>query len=312
MALEAERHRVLAAIQAAERFLVERQDPDGCWRDFVMPPGASEAWVTAVVGLALVTSPVFAPERVIRRAAEALHRLHASGGWGYNRTTAVDADSTAWSWLFLAKVGDFGPHNPVEELMRFVGPDGAHTFIGSERFGTWAAAHPDVTPVVGIALQAAGGESEQIARIRSVVLKYGSTKQNWQAFWWKCPVYGASRSLAFLHETGGIPSHLSTWAGTFVSEIKSSVPFTVAQCLTITTLLGVKAANLDLHHVRRLIDMANPDGSWSPSRILLEPDQLGVRPPHVYADIRLIFGTATAVQALKQWVLCTGGSLEPY
>ncbi len=74
----------------------QQQHPDGCWRDYQLEPGASEAWTTAVVLWSLAgAQPCSVALPSVRAAMDALHALQKPAGWGYNRHTAADADSTA-------------------------------------------------------------------------------------------------------------------------------------------------------------------------------------------------------------------------
>src|SRR6185295_7899107 len=93
---------VLIAVARAEAFLVAAQEPDGLWRDYSLLPGPGEAWITGVVGSALVAAPVNAAHRArLDSACRALDEVRIGGGWGYNRYTSADADSTAWCLRFL-------------------------------------------------------------------------------------------------------------------------------------------------------------------------------------------------------------------
>src|SRR5260370_19815072 len=68
----------------------------------------SEAWSTAWVGwcLASCPPPLRSEARTcLQRALRALSGCRCAGGWGYNRTTGPDADSTAWVVRFLSHLG---------------------------------------------------------------------------------------------------------------------------------------------------------------------------------------------------------------
>src|SRR5260370_1321069 len=81
---------------------------DWFWRDYHLPPGMSDAWSAAWVGWCLASRPP--PLRsearsCLQRALRALSGCRCAGGWGYNRTTGPDADSTAWVVRFLSHLG---------------------------------------------------------------------------------------------------------------------------------------------------------------------------------------------------------------
>ena len=90
-----------AAARAAEFLLAEREQDD-FWRDFRLVNGASDEWVTAFVGYALATSGVPLPAGLVPQTVRALlRRQRPEGGWGYNRISPADSDSTAWALKFL-------------------------------------------------------------------------------------------------------------------------------------------------------------------------------------------------------------------
>ena len=93
------------AISAAEYYFVNRRRADGLWYDCSLPPGVSEDWITAYVAWVL-TNRSFNAYLVIlmRAAARALIGARRAGGWGYNRKTSTDADSTAWVVRFLSAI----------------------------------------------------------------------------------------------------------------------------------------------------------------------------------------------------------------
>jgi hypothetical protein len=117
--------------------------------------------------------------------------MRRADGWGYNRATASDADTTSFA-LRLAG-GD------ASVLDRYVDDDGrAHTFAGTH-FGSWAWAHADVTATVGIALADAGEDATALRR--AALRDIGA----WNSFWWTTDAYAVARTLELLDVTGDIP-----------------------------------------------------------------------------------------------------------
>jgi hypothetical protein len=92
---------VREAIARGATQLLAQQDDDSFWREFALAPGASESWATAWVGWCLAGTAIStgAPHAAVRnalaRARSALATARRAGGWGYNRSTGPDADSTA-------------------------------------------------------------------------------------------------------------------------------------------------------------------------------------------------------------------------
>lgn len=297
---------LIQGLAAAEAFLLRSQGPGGLWSDFLLAPGASQAWTTAWVGYALAGIPVRSEALgPLRRASDALHAQVSARGWGYNAETAPDADSTAWSILFLARVDDLRSVDGARLIAEFLDErSAAHTFRG-DRFGTWADAHEDVTPVVGMALAAVGAR-DVVPGVRAVCLGSLGEDPPWRAFWWTSAAYPVARNLEFLKVSGGIPiSARSRVADWFARQRNPQSAFDAAQRLAVA--LHIQAGQRATELVTTVLDWQLPDGSWSSSPHLLVPPQ---RPsvhgpqPQAYADARRLFTTAAVVMALKLALSC--------
>lgn len=302
---------VKTAIAKGEAFLLSRQAGDGYWRDYSLPPGPSEAWTTAFIGWTLAQAPtrqsfVF-PLRV---AADALHALRRPEGWGYNRHTATDADSTAWVWRLLATLDDYRGVAASSSLRMYLSDTGAaRTFLSSERFGTWAQTHADVTPVVGLALLAVGAEPSLVGRLRHASLAARVNGGLWRSFWWTTDSYAIARNLELISATGGVPPEVFHAACDWLRNIdgpRSSLE--AAQHLNIAVSLRAACMAIGERLQERLLRWQLGDGSWSESPVLLAPTQWrdserGGGP--AYADTERLMSTATVVGALKCWLLAT-------
>jgi hypothetical protein len=199
------------AIATGARALVKRQDRDGCWRDFSLPPGRSEAWSTAWTGWCIGhADPCAETFTAMRCAASALMRHGRSTGWGYNSTTGSDADSTAWAVRFLAVIAPRVARSGATVLDRYVDACGdAHTFLELAK-GTWSEAHADVTPVVGLALLCAKAHrNNRIKQIRRAILLRSQAGWPPKTFWWTNQTYGLAWTLVFLAVLESVPSGMA-------------------------------------------------------------------------------------------------------
>src|SRR6185295_3044416 len=202
--------RMRFAVGAAVQFLLQRQDKDGYWRDYQLPPGRSDAWTTACVGCALFAASTYArvSHSTLHRAGTELLSAQRPEGWGYNRKSACDADSTSWVLRFLAQLGILDGISAKVMLSPYVTPnDRVRTFASVDRFGSWALEHNEVAPLAGLALLAAR-EQQHIASIRRAVLDSWA-KGGWRPFWWHGRAYVCAQSLEFLLLSGGIPEILA-------------------------------------------------------------------------------------------------------
>lgn len=272
-------------------FLLERQDRDGLWRDYDLEPGAADAWVTSAVGLALAGAGDARALAALRSARQAVQALRRPDGWGYNSATACDADSTAWATLFVG-----GPWTLAAAYLDTMGR--ACTFRGA-RFGTWARAHDDVTPVVGSALAAAGAPAELVRRVRLASLRACDADHGWRSFWWTTGAYALARNLAFLSTSGGIPAGVAAGARALLA--RCSAPASALEAALLLEAAALAGASTRAHR-DALLSFRQRDGGWPASAALLVPSQADGEPGPGHADVRGLFTTAAALRALG----CTG------
>lgn len=299
---------VKGAVEKGEAFLLRNQNPDGFWRDYMLDPGASEAWTTACVGCALVAAPTSnASLDALRRATEILHSVGTARGWGYNHNTATDADTTAWVVRLLASLDDQRELNSSACLQEYLDVNGAaRTFLNAERFGAWAEAHADVSPLVGLALIAVDADASIVSKVRRASLQARHQRGGWRSFWWTTDSYATAWNLNFLAASGGIPSELSgdTW-NWLLTEPKASSPFEAAHQLMIAVFLGKAQTSRGTDLLHMLLDWQLEDSSWPGSAVLLVPTQSkdARSDSQGHEDSMRLMSTAMSVYALKLWLL---------
>ena len=294
------------AIARAVLSLLKRQDPDGCWRDYSLSPGRSEAWSTAWTGWCLAHADA-RPEAVgaIRRAASALMRHGRAAGWGYNSVTEADADSTAWAIRFLGTVVPPAARSGARILDRYIDGCGeAHTFLEPQN-GAWSNAHADVTPVVGLALLAARCLPDRVDRIQRAILVRSLESWPPKTFWWANPGYGLAWTLAFLAAVQSLRPGLAQTSEGWL-ESQEFAPDAMGQAIELLAWTALAKWN----HPRAIAvgchllgDLSN-DG-WPGSARLLVPLQHADSSPDAgkcgpFSDSG-IMTTSIAVAALARW-----------
>jgi hypothetical protein len=302
------KRKIFSSIFKAQTFLLNRQDQDGFWRDYFLPPGSSEAWTSACVGWSLAS----AYNRLnftsaLKRAVKAVNSIRGPKGWGYNRKTATDADSTAWTLRFIAKMDNHFGAEAAAILKQYLTTGGAaRTFLDTNRFGSWALEHADVTPVVGMALIAVEAESSIIKRVRQACLDTWKVNGLWPSFWWSTDSYSLARNLEFLSESGGIPNYVSkSTLERLISLEKPCSPFEASNNLMSAIILDKKLTDFSAHQVLVLLEWQLNDGSWPSSRVLRVPDQS----EHIsdncttYEDSMRLMSTSMAAHALDLYLL---------
>jgi hypothetical protein len=202
--------------------LLQQQDRDGFWREFALQPGASEAWTTAWVGWCLARAIPGGGARQARirascaRAATSLWRSRSTDGWGYNRRTGPDADTTSWVLRFLGACGS--RLEPAPYLAPYVDAGGGvHTFRELD-FGAWTDAHDDVAANAGLALLTTSASRPLADRIKHRL----ATRFPGQTYWWSTPTYGVAWTLRFLKASGGLSPRIADSARDWVARLPPS------------------------------------------------------------------------------------------
>lgn len=299
-------------IDQGELFLTKSQWPDGSWRDYNLKPGPSEAWTTAVVGLTLAgapSGPSYFP--VLRTAARKLHALVNPYGWGYNGESVADADSTAWALRYLAAVEGVPFPAAIGMLERYLDEKGeVHTFLTSDS-DSWGEAHPDVTPVVGLALIALGANKDLVDRLRRAVLSARNSNGTWSAFWWSVESYSNARCVEFLEASGRIPIQVAKDIRCWLDKTSAEASFDIAQRLTLATSLEGANSYFTQNLIELLCGMQLSDGSWPPSKVLtLPPHDTNDGKVHTVSDNNRLISSSAALYALKRWIILRATSVK--
>lgn len=311
---------LLSAIEGGLDFLTRLQDPDGLYRDFALPPGPSNGWVTAFVSVAMNEATKVCEHSgsvaASAKAAKALISNSRSTGWGYNGQTATDADSTAFAIRAILGAGMRLPRRADVLLSPFVDSAGhGHTFHNSCRMGNWADAHADVSPSIGLALQAADEASKIRSQLVQASLQARLPNGIWPAYWWRYPYYSTQMNLAWLRSQGALTPSLASSAlgGLCQLDVQQVSVFDVASLLTaIVEIRSVVETSLGERNTQRLVTIQKADGGWPRSRCLGLPSQRpklrtgtggsDISETPYYIDGRRIFTTAAVVQALARFL----------
>lgn len=305
------------SVTDAVHALAAAQRPDGSWVDYELPVGRSDQWVTGYVGHALAEAtdrPTTAPaaREVARDAAHRaadwlLGNRTYPAGWGYNRTTGPDADSTSFA---LALLRALGRPMPAEDralvLAHWQDCGGCATF---RRPDGWGAAHPDVTPLAYLALPDEARRERRGALLRYLRDSRGADG-GWPAYWWSQGPYATYRVLQLLTELdrGELDHgdlHCADGPGPgarSLPEPPPNAPFALACALGVERLRG--GARVEQWE-DALLGQQRPDGRWAgmPSLRVTRPDQWTGGPQafgRSYRDDAGLITTATALSALTE------------
>lgn len=289
------------AIARAEAFLLDAQDANGAWRDFLLPAGLSDSWVTAYVAEALA-GPGRAAKSSITAARRAWSFLQGtesdSGGWSYNPQVPGDADSTLWGLRLAHSLGEDGSaaaRSASAFLDRHVQPDGglatyadagpirAYTGLpASVPFDGWTQSH--------VCVSAAGASLPHHAdRLAEYLLARQEEDGSWPAYFWFDREYATGEAVGAL-------DRLSAADGPRRIEVRAAVERATAWLIDRVTILAsaegrdrpafaLACAARGLAQVARsdtarlaairagqcLAAWQGPTGSWGPSARLRVP-----------------------------------------
>jgi hypothetical protein len=293
------------------QFLLSQQCPDGHWRDWQLPPGPSDQWTTAYIGarLAATPEPFLSGTAEARRAAATWlieHQL-PDGGWGYCDSVGADADSTAWSLLFLSAELVQVDRSSCDFLAGFQRPDDGFSTYGAESgLGSWCNSHVDVTAVAARALF--HRPVQEFGAIVERTLDYLDREQRsdgmWDSFWWDSPLYSSAAVLAVMRDADrAIDTERIAAALERTPAGNSFEQALLLECLVQCGRAGEASAAAAQETILRA---QLGDGSWPSVPILRLTDWRVTDPAGrrdtgtLFADPNRLFTTATAIAALAR------------
>jgi hypothetical protein len=293
-------HLARNAVVRGMNYLQNIQGTDGAWRDFRLPVGVSDQWVTAFTGVGLVEAATCFDVKTSMEASErAVEFLKTQQGyecgWGYNRHTGIDADSTAHAILLQRKLGHEVRDDDERCLMKHWRKDGGFcTYLLPSQ---WGKSHPDVTAAAGLALS-----DTSLANIRCALLKrcdaWRMKDKSWPTYWWRNHAYGTCYMLQ-LYARLGLPQSISS--GTETVRVDSCFDFAWAiGCLTFSKISEKKIKKA----IENLCLMQEPCGRW-PGSLSLRVTNPECRAPwesssgKYYEDENATITTASVLRAIS-------------
>jgi hypothetical protein len=280
-------------------FLLDAQEPDGAWKDFLLPAGNSNVWVTAFVGSVLAALDITEARKAALDGWRFLEEVKTGdGGWSYNPSVPGDADSTLWG-LYLAETLGVESSDSFRRasvfLQRHFRDDGGvatyesstpvRRYIGLPPFVSfdgWTQSHVCVT-----AACANIGTHRQ--HLEKYLLQKQSDEGKWIAYWWFDDEYSTAEAVAALVGKG----HTAEQCSAKVAErVERAVAWALRRSEILMTFEGAAPPAFALAHAlrilarakqssevrdalckgtARLIEWQKPDGSWHPSARLRVP-----------------------------------------
>ncbi|HYO58565.1 prenyltransferase/squalene oxidase repeat-containing protein [Archangium sp.] len=254
-----------AAISAALGFLLKAQDDRGAWKDFLLPAGHSDVWVTAFVGDVL--AGMHEPEA--RRAADAAWKFlegvaAPEGGWSYNDRVPGDGDSTLWGLRLAEALGqegsdraraarDFLERHLREDggLTTYASPDPVRNYIGLPPvvpFKGWTQSHICVT--------AAGANlTSYRERLREYLVQKQAGDGRWPAYWWFEDEYATAEAVTAL---AGAGRRATDCESGIASRLERAAQWALGRAARWMDTPGIRPPTFALAHGLRVVARATP------------------------------------------------------
>lgn len=269
------------AAARARDFLLARQDARGAWRDFFLPAGESDGWVTAYVALALAeTGDPEGRAAALRGWAHLEGAVKPEGGWGYNAATPVDADSTLWALRLAEALGvgasDVGRrghtmlamHRRAEGgIATYASPAGPRGYVGlpaSVDFSAWALPHICVTA-------AAAALPEMLdASLATWLGAMQAADGHWPSYWWFDPGYATAEAVEAL-PAGAARDRAVRFAEARLQALAARAAPSAFALSHVTRVLAVGCSPMLDRAVALLSAQQAENGSWPASARLRVP-----------------------------------------
>jgi hypothetical protein len=269
------------ALSAGLDFLLKARNEAGWWEDFQLAAGLSDEWVTGYIGAALARLTML-PEAT--SAAEGAWQLLKTrranlGGWGFNKITPADADSTCWGLTLAHRLGYdetkraeyaqayLKQHRTVEGGITTYASEGPiRTFINAPRdqamWGWCGTPHPCVSAAVA-------NIRTFNAQLRPYVLASQQANGSWPAYWWQDSEYAtglAAEALSIFAEPA--LARAASWVK--ARTLMPQTPFKAAWQLR-TLQVAHQFANVQQGLIEWLLAAQQSNGAWQPSAWLRVP-----------------------------------------
>ncbi|HEX3866762.1 MAG TPA: prenyltransferase/squalene oxidase repeat-containing protein [Gemmatimonadaceae bacterium] len=309
------------AIERGTRFLLHRQRQSGLWRDFNLPSGISDEWVSGFIGAQLVVTADVRAHAAAEDCCERLaRRQRASGGWGYNRDHPPDADSTVWALRLAAALGR-GSGDVFQRGAAFVArhcleSGGVACYVETFRMATRAQLPSDaaLSGLLDVQDCVTGAAAPFVPNGVHAYLRSRQRDGRWIGFFWVHDAYATAFAVEALRARpdAGDEERLTSaeaWAMAWLREARESsrrgttTAFDASFCVRILNgSRDPRALRACRDGVDWLLAQQRSDGGWSAGARLRVPlsgsaDWLASS-RSAALDSRRAFSTAAAIGAL--------------
>jgi hypothetical protein len=295
---------IWSSVKDAMYYLKSVQNKDGSWDDYNLPVGKSDQWVTAYAAHALAQygnrSGNLDALEAATLAADWLKQFQTYNmGWGYNRITGPDADSTAIAIALFDELGmDVDENDRLFLKKQWRNGECMATYEGPL---AWGNGHWDVTPWGYYGMLPEDRELYYQEFCNALNVQY-MNNGFWRSYWWRNPFYSTFITLEVLEKLG-----LQGPSNTLRS-IESA--FNIDNAFDLGCYIGIECirnhSNEKLgSYLRNLLNWQLKNGSWEGSPNLRVTENYCYTPwdePKgvYYKDEKSVITTATIIRVLSK------------
>jgi hypothetical protein len=132
-------------------------------------------------------------------AAFLQRRFRLGVGWGWNRASEADAESTALSLLAIRRLGGSLPEKALGLLLRYRLRQGGYgAYLNWDWDHEQGAGAPEVTAVVLLAALRLAASGDVVAEAVANLVSQQREDGGWNAFWWQNDLFATHRVLQAL------------------------------------------------------------------------------------------------------------------
>ncbi len=299
------------AIENAKEFIFSNKDDEDLWRDFkIRNYGESVDWVSSYVGFLLLQSGV--PSSKLESTARLIveRRNDEYAGWGFDEKVVPDADSTAFTVLFLSYFQYREEINKSRSfLLRHQKPDGSFgtyipelikPYIAEDTTPEgWCSGIPDITATV---LRALGNNRKAIEYMKRSQQQEGF----WRSYWYNDDIYSTTQAILALksYDCKEQTDKAQKWLS---QKLNSDTPFYLA--LSLRGVMDNKKYRDEVRQgIENLLRMQVQNGGWDPHPTLRFPAPSNTEPwrnpdrlREEAKDQKGLFTTATCLHTLHKY-----------
>lgn len=288
-----EENTIKKAISTAKNYILNTQESNGCWEDFLNDAGISDIWATAFVTYSLSKDNILISE-FQKSKGFLLSNTNSDYVWGYNTDWIPDADSTSFAILALNSLGHVFKEEELKGWYSYQNDDGGFSTYNNEQELSASLNSKDITNVTGwlnshfcvssiayLVFSELKINNKYSKKLREYLI-YNLKTESYQPYWWTSSIY--SISYLIIASSLSHDNEILLLCNRILNKYLKNIQFPIknefyaglllnAVCYSNNELIISKSILSKL--VLGLIESQKKDGSWEGNYSLRMPS------PHI-------------------------------